>query len=107
MECGSSQLDLEPQQAAKLSFSPLIWSQPGLVAKLGPSLDLENVAEQLWKWKGEQLRLAVTPFEPELGPDQRVWEQRIGTLSRSEDDFMEFSDAWYSHMFEQWLKTRK
>ena len=27
---------------------------------LNPSLALENVAEQLWKWKGEQLRLAVT-----------------------------------------------
>ena len=42
-----------------LSFSPLIWSQPGLLAKLDPSVDLENVAEQLWKQKCEQLRLAV------------------------------------------------
>ena len=59
LECGSSQLYLDLQKAAKLSFSPLIWSQPGLVAKLDPSLDLENVAEQLWKQKCEQLRLAV------------------------------------------------
>ena len=57
LECGSSQLYLDLQKAAKLSFSPLIWSQPGL--ELGPSVDLENVAEQLWKQKCEQLRLAV------------------------------------------------
>ena len=47
------------------------------MARLNPSLALEAKAEQLWKWKSEQLRLAVTPCEPELGPDQRVWRKEL------------------------------
>ena len=57
-ECGSPQLYLDAQKAAKLSFSQLNRSQLSCLAKLNRSLPAEDVPEELWQWMNKQLMLA-------------------------------------------------
>ena len=57
-ECGSPQLDLDPQKAANLA-SRLNWPLISWLSKLYPSLVAEDESEWLGKWKTKQLLLAL------------------------------------------------